>query len=528
MSRVNTNNFGLRYVIESSLGVAPTSGWRSLEPNDITTFGADISTRERRPISSQRSERKGSVVNLESAVGFEHDLTLDSFVDFAEGFVFAQFANDEFDLRESSAPPSVDATPTGYTIDAASAQLAGKMQWVTGEIATLVYGLGYAVAANNGLKAITADVGSTDTEVQVSGLAEETSPPANASLQVAGVRIESGDVTLTISGSTATLVSAAFISDWSTLGLFVGQFIHIGSADANGNVQNAFDDAGTDDNFGYARITSIDGATLNLDKLDVNLTANDTNTGQLDIMFGRFLKNVDVGASAADGEYLERTYQFEGEYPDLEGVGSDGYEYPEGNYANELGLNLALNDLATANYGFIGTTTDAVTSTRKTGPSTATSPLRTTAVNTSSDIAVLTTDVVSSISDVCFTDLTINLNNNVSPQNCLGTLGASFVNVGLFQVTFEGEMLFTRKEIPNAVRNNTTVTFHTIVKNDNGAIALDLPAVTLSSANKSFPLDEAIRITINGRAFADPTGTIPNASIGISLFPFVPTVRPTS
>ena len=33
MSRTLTNNSAFRYVIESALGVAPTSGWRLLEPN---------------------------------------------------------------------------------------------------------------------------------------------------------------------------------------------------------------------------------------------------------------------------------------------------------------------------------------------------------------------------------------------------------------------------------------------------------------------------------------------------------------
>jgi len=528
MARVNTNNFGLRYVIESSLGVAPTTGWKQLEPNDITTFGPSITTVERRPISSQRGERKGTVVNLESEVGFEADLTMDAFTDFAEGFVFSQFANDEFVLRESAAPPSVDGTPTGYTVDSVTAQLAAKLTYDVGGTASLLYGLGYALAANNGLKPLTAAVSATDTELTVSGLATET-PPASADLQVAGVRVAIGDLALTVSGSTATIVSSADISDWSALGLQVGQFIHVGSDDGTGAVQNAFDDGSGGDVFGYARITAISGGTLTLDKLDVNLDTTDAaNATAVDIMFGRFLRNVAVGASAVDGEYLERSFQFEGEYPDLEGVGSDAYEYPEGNFANEWVLNLPLNDKATANWSFIGTTTDEVTATRKTGPSSAVDPLRTTAVNTSSDIAVISTDVVSSQSDVCFQDLTVTINNNVSPQNCLGTLGASFINTGLFQVTMDGTMLFTRKEITNAIRNNTTVTFHTILKNDNGAIAVDMPSLTLGDGQKSFPLDEAVQVTISGRAFADPTGTIPNVSLGVSLFATVPTIRPAA
>lgn len=99
MARVLTNNVILQYAVESStIGTLPGSPlWRQLEPNNISTYGATITTVERRPISQDRGRKKGTVVNLESAVEFDGDLTLDSFTDFIEGFVFAEFANAEFD-----------------------------------------------------------------------------------------------------------------------------------------------------------------------------------------------------------------------------------------------------------------------------------------------------------------------------------------------------------------------------------------------------------------------------------------------
>ncbi len=50
MPRVLTNNFSLAYNIETSLGV-PGTVWFLLEPNSISTFGADITTVARDPIS---------------------------------------------------------------------------------------------------------------------------------------------------------------------------------------------------------------------------------------------------------------------------------------------------------------------------------------------------------------------------------------------------------------------------------------------------------------------------------------------
>ncbi len=173
-------------------------------------------------------------------------------------------------------------------------------------------------------------------------------------------------------------------------------------------------------------------------------------------------------------------------------------------------------------WGFIGTNADDITPTRKTNAATGTSPLRTVGLNTSSNIVSLTTDVISLVSDVCFKSLTLTIRNNVTPENCLGVLGASFVNAGLFEVNLDGQMLFTNKEIVNAIKNNTTVTFATIMANEDGAFAIDLPSMTFGGGDREYPVDQSVAVNVTGETFNDPDGTIPNVSLGISLFPRVP------
>lgn len=527
MARVLTNNVTLQYTIETSIGVLPGSPlWESLEPNNISAYGASITTVSRRPISQQRGRKKGTVTNLESAVEFDADLTMDAFDDFAEGFVFAEYANVEFVLKLSTGtlPPTATVTTDVFNIDAASTLLASKMVWVTAAGRSLIYAKGYAIAANNGIHELAADVGGTDVIIEVeSTLATET-PPTTASLQVAGIRIGDTDLTFTVSGSTATLVSAADVVDWTVLGLLPGQYIHIGSPTSAGVLQNALNASTTDDTFGYARITSISTATLNLDKLDANLggTADNSGEGDVDILFGRFLRNVAVSADSDDSRFLERSYQFEALYPDLGGAGNDEFEYAIGNFANELALSVPLNEKATATWGFIGTNSDDITSSRKTGGATGIAPLRTVAIGTASDIVSLTTDLITLVSDVCFKSLTLTIRNNVTPENCLGTLGATFVNSGLFEVNLEGQMLFTNAEITNAIKNNTTLTFAAILRNDDGALALDLPALTFGGGDREYPVDESVLVNLTGETFNDPTGVIPNVSVGISLFPVAP------
>lgn len=527
MARVLTNNVGLQYAIESSIGTLPGSpNWRRLEPNNISGYGPTITTVARRPISPLRGRKKGTVTNLESAVEFDADLTMDAFTDFAEGFVFAEFANREFDLRGTGGVvPPVVATSTTFTIAAASATLGSKAQFSSSQYATMLWARGYSNAANNGLHVLTADLAATGTTITCGGssLVAET-PPTSASLQICGVRVlNDADLTLTVSGSTATLVSGAAISNWATLGILAGMYIHIGSANAStGAVQNGLGSGGTT-SYGFARVTSVSGATLNLDKLSPTLsTAVGPASASQDVLFGRFLRNVSVDADADDNRYLERSFQFEASYPDLGGVGTDQYEYAIGNFANELTLDIPLADKATVTFGFVGTNTDNITSSRKTNAASAVSPLRTTAVNTSSNIASLTTNLISSASDVCFKSLTFSLNNNVTPEQCLGVLGASYVNTGLFEVNLEGQALFTTAAIPNAVKNNTTVTFAAIVKNEDGAIALDIPSLTFGGGDREFPVDASVLINLTGLAFNDPTGTIPNVSLGVTVFAVVP------
>ncbi len=526
MAQVRTNECSLQYAIETSLGVAGTS-WRRLEPNEIGSFGATISTTPRRPISKQRGRRKGLITNLESAPEFSADLTMSSIEDFLEGFMFSEFANVEFDLTHAKANgAALSTTATGYDLAAAATvgsltngtEIAAKTVYnATGAI-TLIYARGYLLAANNGLKPLNADVTGASTEITVSGLSVETAP-ANAKVWIAGVRTD--DLTLTISGSTATLASAADIPNWATLGLRAGMYIHIGSGTSLGAVQNAYS---TNTVFGYARITSVSGTTLNLDKLDSHLTGGPYGPATIDVLFGRFARNLEVDDNDNDERYLSRSYQLEMEWPNLGGAGLNEYEYAIGNQANELSMELAMEDKAVGTWGFVGqdTETPVVAASRKVGADSALAPLLVAGFGTMTSIASITTNVVSSVSDVCFKDITLAIRNNASPEGCLGHLGAEYINIGAFEIGLEGQMLFTRKEIVEAVRNNTTVTWALILYNEDGSAAFDVPSMTFGDGSRELPIDESVLVNITGESFTDATF---GYDMGVSLFVGTPTAR---
>lgn len=497
MGRVLTNNISLAYSVEAIFGVLNPGGeWKLLEPNDISTFGATITTVARNPISRTRQRRKGTVTDLDSAAEFEHDLTKEVFIDFAEGFVFANFQGVQL-----SRPTAV--TATAFTVPVGPALV----------VDDLVYAVGFPDVANNGLHVVNGVPTTTSVTVSTS-LTVDAAVPAeqNATLEVCGRRGTVSDLDLDVTGTVGTLTSAA-AEDFTTWGLELGQLIHIGGL----LLANQFDSAGSG-MAGYMRLTSISTLVLIGDKVSSTLVTDAGVGDTVDILFGRFLKNV----ATDDAEFIERSYQFEAALPNLGAGATDMYEYSLGNLANSMALALPLADKASVTFGFIGTDTNVpvASGSRASGAATPTVTRQSSAFNTSADILrlrILQLDETGLTT--CFKDVTLTLLNNVSPEKCLGTLGALFMNTGNFEVSLEGQILFTDVAVASAVRDNETVTMDILLRNDNGAIGIDIPAMTLGDGSKEFPVNESVLMNLSGEAFGDP---VLDTSIGISLFPVVP------
>ena len=250
MGRVLTNNITLQAAREETLGALPSSpDWKLLEPNSVGTFGANTTTVKRQPISKDKQNRKGTVTDLDSAVEFEADITMDVFAEFIEGFCFATAVNSDLLFEKVN-------VSSGFVIPSATAAQAAKLQFTSGGPISLMYSRGYTTAANNGLKPLTVDVTSTDLVIEFAGAVAETAP-AKALTEIAGVRPEVGDLALTVSSGVGTLTSgnnsASNNVDFTTLGLTVGQLIHIGGLTSS----NQFS-AGA----GYGRVTSIAAAQV--------------------------------------------------------------------------------------------------------------------------------------------------------------------------------------------------------------------------------------------------------------------------
>lgn len=523
MGRVLTNNTSFAAAVETTLGTAPAAGtWFLLEPNDISSYGAEITTVARNPISKNRQRQKGTVTDLDSAAEFEHDLTMSVFELFAEAWTFSTAVNADMIFRGANATGS----GTGFTIPSATAAQAAKFQYTSGGPISLVYARGYANSANNGIHPLSADVAATDTAIPVASLTTETAP-ANAEVEMCGMRAEAGDLALAVSSGVGTLSSgnnsATNNIDFTTLGLTVGQMIHVGGLTTTNRFGSTAAGDGTD-SYGYARVTAIAAGSLTLDKLDSTLVASDGtddgNAGTLtvtDLLFGRFIRNVAVD----DSSFLTRSFTMEAAFDNLGSGGAAEYSYSKGNLCNEITFNLPLADKATVSFGFVGTDTDNPTTTRLTNADTPVEPVKTGAFNTSADIMRLRiTQVDETGLTTDFKDVSLTFRNNVTPEKVLGTLGAAYMNTGNFEVDLESEILFTDGDVIDAIRANTEVTADFIIKNSDGAIAVDIPAMTLGGGAMNFPVNESVTLSTTGQAHQDTTLS---TSVGISIFPVVPT-----
>ncbi len=513
MARVLTNNTTLAFGLQPAQGIDPTQ-FTLLEPNAITEFGATITTVARSPISKGRQLRKGLVTDLDSTAAFDSDLTGSSFKAFNESFIFSTSVNADLDFNPSA------VTATGYTVPALTAAQAGKLLFTAGGPISLIFSRAFSTAVNNGLKALTVNPATSATELAVAGLTIEAVPPTNAETEIGGIRPEIGDLAIVVTAAVAGVSPATAVLssgnnaatnniDFTVLGLTVGQFVHVGGVLAG----NQFS-AGA----GYARITAIAAGQLDLDKLDTALTT-DPGAGEIvDLLFGRFTRNVDVDAA----DFIEQFLMFEATFDKLDNPAADMFQYSKDNLANTMAVNLPLTDKATITFGFIGTDTDNPTATQKTGALTPISPNQTGGFSTTADTARLqVTSIIEEALSTDFKSLTLTLTNNASAEKVLSQLGAKFMNTGNFEANLEAQLLFTNADVVSAIRDNDTVALDFRVNNDDGAIYFDIPNMALGDGSREFPVNETVLINISGQAFGDPA-SIFTYSLGVSQFPIVP------
>jgi hypothetical protein len=497
VSKIDSNVTGLSYAEEASLTILPgTPIWYPLEPNSYTDFGGEITTVARNPINPSRQRKKGVVTDLDASGGFNTDLTQTNLQDMLQGFFFASLR------RKGEAKNAPGASTLLFAVDNAT-KLVTRSGTPTLDLTTqfstddLVYITGFANAANNGLFAVgnvtstTIQLIAADYDQSAPSLVNE-SATAGVSITVVG-QLPSEILTVDVSGSRPAFTHSGSL-DFTTLGLIPGEWIFVGGDLAN----TAFTNAG---NNGFARVRSITATRLEFDKT-ANTMVSETGTSIAPaLFFGRILKN-ELGSNIVRRSYqLERTLGA----PDDANLAQIQSEYLVGAIPNEFTINFATADKVTCDLSFVATDNQQRTGVQGIKPGTRISLVESDAFNTSSDVARIKLATVSANSNpsalfAFATDVTITINNNVTPNKAIGTLGAFDATAGTFQVSGNITAYFANVTAVQAVRNNSDITLDMHMVKANSGVSVDLPLISLGDGRANIEQDAPITLPLTNEA----------------------------
>jgi len=477
---IGSNTNAVSLAVTKGCNPDANSVWYYMQPNDISSFAAVLERVARSPISLDRQRRKGAVTNLTASPAFPMDTTMDAMAFWAPIMMYTVWkgpAAGEFGYDVSA------VTATEYTVDANGALPQG----------TLVIARGFADTANNGVKVVGASA--TATSIPASGLVAET-PNGGTSLHECGFEYPAADISVASTASTMVLDTAA--GDFTTLPLFEGAYVYV----------DGFDNAEFN---GFARVRDITAASLTLDNHS-GVVATDAGAAQtIRIYYGLWCRNVPVNHADFDPNHI--TIEAGYDLPP-----GRSYEYATGAMVNTVALATPITDKSTLDFECVAHDVTEASLTRQ--PGTFVDFVANELFNTSEDIARLRIrDVDLNGVTTYFTDATINVNNNVSPKNVLGVLGAADLNYGNIEIGETMTTLFTDSVVTSALRNNVTCNLELVMQNNEGAFVLDQPEITLGNGEKSFPTNDKVEIALENEAFGSVAFGYAQS---VTLFRYVP------
>lgn len=478
VNKIDSNATGLAYAEEESLKVLPgTPVWYELEPNTYSDLGGELSMVARDFINPSRQRKKGTITDLDASGGFNSDVTESNMIRLLQGFFFA-------DAREKFSTQSLNDTAipiTGVVAATDDYQAASGLNGAL--VGSLIKASNFTEVANNGLKTATVIAAGAITVSE--SLVDEASPPADSKLETVGFQFPSGD--LDINEDTTFVKLESTLTDFTTLGLNIGEFIGIGGDSA------AFRFVNTEP--GYGRIKAITTDTLTLD--DTTFTATDeTGTGlTIQIFFGTVIRN-----EKSPALIVRRSYNIERQLGD-DGNGTQS-EYLEGAIANEFTLNIPQADKLNADLTFV-----AMDSTQRDGTTGVKTGTRVTAdgedpFNTSSDVFRIKLSVVDPASmnpTALFgyvSEANVTINNNVTPNKAVAYLGAFDASAGNFEIGGSLTAYFSEVAAIQAIRNNSDVALNFIAAKDNAGFVFDIPLLSLGGGRLNVEKDAPITIPL--------------------------------
>lgn len=468
--KIDSNVVGLNYAEEECLGKLPTTPkWQALDPNSYSDFGGELSTASRSPISASRQNKKGAITDLSAKAGFEVDFTQTGLNDLMQGLFFA-------DNRKKVELAVTAVAGTGFTVASKGTNIKGN---------NIVKASGFKTSALN--KNFTVQTGSTATEIKVGAL---TAAAEQGLLQVVGHAFASGDLKFTVENGIYGLSTTT--KKLNELGLIEGEWIFVGGDQTN----SQFATAGTF----YARIDTIAEKKITFDNgtFKTGIAADNGANKTIEIYFGTVLKNENDPS-----KIKRRSYTFERTLGENTTNKKKQAEYINGAVFGEFSLSASTNEFVKAECKFTGTNVDFKTDTNllshiKLTPAKGESPF-----NTAKDMRSMRLSLVDKTKTVStplfayLTELSLEVNNNLSENKALGVFGAMDISAGNFEVKGSTTAYFATTEAQQAVLNYSDVGLSSIFAKDNAGFLFDIPLLGLGGGQNSVEKDNPITISLD-------------------------------
>lgn len=502
----NSNETELSFAEETAaIGVLPgTPEWYKLDPNDYSDFGGETVLTKRAPITKDRQERKGVVTDVDANGGFNVDLTYQNVWRLMQGFFFK-------DVQEKATTIPLNGTQIAIT---GVVTLTDDFNAASGldafDAGQLVYAEGFDESTNNGLHRVSASAAGALTVD--TNLVDET-PSGSPYIRQVGFQFDVDTCVVDASGDLPVLNRDSGTQDWTLSGIQAGDMVYVGGDTTATKFANAA-------NNGWGRVKAITASQITFDKFDTTMvTEASTSSVTVQIFCGDRVNN------DTDGNNINRrTYNFE------RTLGNDGggtaSEYIVGAVPSELTFNISETDKVTVDMTFVAQNHE-----NRTGATGVKSGNRNTfveegAFNTSSDVSRIKLAVHNATDEnptslfAYMNELTLTINNNVSPNKAVGVTGAFDMTEGNFMVEADLNAYFGDTTASDSVKNNDSVSLDFAIVKDNRGIAIDVPLMSLGNGRNEVVAQEAIRLPLTGMAAKDGTY---NYTASLTRFSYLPT-----
>lgn len=498
VNKIDANTTGLAFAYETSANVLPaTPIWIPLEPNTYNNFGGSLTRLTREPITTGRQKKKGVVSDLEASGGWNQDLTHKNLADLLPAFFFADYRpKGEAKNATGESTLTISATAGGDTFTRVGGSLDLTTQFV-GNI-PIVHVTGFSNSENNGVFLVVSVTATTIDVVNLDGSAAglvTEAATSDASIVNVGFSGSTGDLEIDASGNLPQLTSTT--EDFTTWGVIPGEWVFVGGDAAAQQFSTAA-------NNGFARVRSVTANAITFDKTEGTMVTDNGSGQDIFVFTGRVLKNETGSLIVKKYLQLERTLGA----PDDASPNDIQSEYLTGALANEMTVQVPTANKVNMDVSCIASTSetrDAATGV-KSGTRVAAADITGDALNTSTDVPRIKLHVINptnSNPDPLFAyaeNLSLTVNNGVSPDKAIGVLGGFDTSIGDFTVTGDLTVYFTDVAAVEAVRNNADVTldFHLVA--DNAGIAFDLPLLALGNAQADIQVGQSIKLPLSAEA----------------------------